>query len=215
MRALLLALPLLAGLMAAETPAWAQTASPPSPQAPAPSADERAVADVFEKAQTALEQRRGGTASDLMVMGNLAALEAIREAARSGDSIRLGKLEPADRFAALGLRRHLSPTELRRMDLGGLADHALKQEWLGPNVIRQAALGPVRVRGDRATALLLVNNKPAIVQADFLREPAGWRIDLTNVLMIGNQFLKGFAAMNGKTEDAYIEELLRKLPVKK
>lgn len=210
MRALLLAL-----LLAAGTPAWAQTTSPPAPQAPAPSADERAVADVFAKAQAALTQRRGSTAVGLLSTGSVARLNAIREAARSGDSVRLGRLEPAERFAALGLRRNLSSSELRRMDLGGLADHALEKGWLGPNLIRQAALGPVRVRGDRATALLLVNNRPAIVQADFLREPAGWRIDLTNTLMIGNQFLKGFAAMNNKSEDAYIDELLKKLPVRK
>lgn len=211
MRALLLALLLLA----AGTPAWAQSTSPPAPQAPAPSADERAVADVFAKAQAALSQRRGSAAVGLLSTGSVARLNAIREAARSGDGVRLGRLEPAERFAALGLRRNLSSTELRRMDLGGLADHALEKGWLGPNLIRQAALGPVRVRGDRATALLLVNNRPAIVQADFLREPAGWRIDLTNTLMIGNQFLKGFAAMNNKSEDAYIDELLKKLPVRK
>lgn len=210
MRPLLLAL-----LLAAASPAWAQTAPPPAPQAPAPSAEERAVADVFAKAQAALAQRHGAAAVGLLSTGSVARLNAIREAARSGDSVRLGRLEPAERFAALGLRRNLSSGELRRMDLGGLADHALEKGWLGPNVIRQAALGPVRVRGDRATALLLVNNRPAIVQADFLREPAGWRIDLTNVLMVGNQFLKGFAAMNNKSEDAYIEELLKKLPVRK
>lgn len=214
MRALPLAL-LLAAAMPMANPAWAQTTSPPAPSAPAPSADERAVAEVFAKAQSALAQRRGATAVGLLSSGSVARLNAIREAARSGDGIRLGKLEPAERFAALGLRRNLSSTELRRLDLGGLADHALEKDWLGPNVIRQAALGPIRVRGDRATALLMVNNRPAIVQADFLREPAGWRIDLTNTLMIGNQFLKGFAAMNNKSEDAYIEELLNKIPVKK
>ncbi|HEY0832547.1 MAG TPA: hypothetical protein VGE72_01450, partial [Azospirillum sp.] len=111
----------------------------------------------------------------------------------------------------LGLRRHVPPAELRRLEVADLADHAMKRGWLGPNVIRQAALGPVRVRGDRASALLLVDSKPALVPADFVREAGGWRIDLTSVFTFGGQMLKGFAAMSGKTEEAYIGDLLDKL----
>ncbi|HYG86432.1 MAG TPA: hypothetical protein VD978_09255 [Azospirillum sp.] len=188
----------------------AVAAPPPPPQ----SEEEKQVSAVFEKARSALQQKRGAAVVPLLSQATVQKLESVRTAARNGDMVAIGRLEPGEKFAAMGLRRYLSPTELRRMGLGDLTDHAVQQGWLGPNVIAQSALGPVRVRGDRASALLLVDNKPALVPADFVREGGNWRIDLTSVFNFGGQMLKGFAAMSGKTEDAYINDLLDRLPTK-
>ncbi|WP_431856298.1 hypothetical protein [Azospirillum sp.] len=184
----------------------------PQPQAPQPSEEERQVAAVFEKARGALRQGKGSAVVPLLSQATVQKLETVRVAARNGDQVAIGRLEPGEKFAAMGLRRHLPPADLRRMSLGDVADHAMQQGWLGPNVIARSSLGPVRVRGDRASALLLVDNRPALVPADFVREAGGWRIDLTNVFSYGGQMLRGFAAMSGKTEDAYIVDILDRLP---
>lgn len=181
---------------------------------PTPGPDERAITAVFESARKALEDRKGAAAVELLSRDSVRRLEGVRQAAISGMASKLDPLPAADRFAALGLRRYVSPAELRRKSLGQLADHGLKEGWLGPNIIRRAALGAIRVAGDRATALLLVDHKPSVVQADFVREGAVWRIDLASVLHVGSTFIKGFAAINGKTEAQYIDELLAKLPAK-
>lgn len=183
-----------------------------APPTSAPSEEEKQVAALFEKARGALSQGKGSAVVPLLSQATVQKLESVRTAARNGDQMAIGRLEPGEKFAAMGLRRHLPPSELRRMSLGEVADHAVKQGWLGPNVIAQSALGPVRVRGDRASALLLVDNRPALVPADFVREAGGWRIDLTNVFTYGGQMLRGFAMMSGKTEDAYIGEILDRLP---
>ncbi len=183
-----------------------------APPASAPTEEEKQVAAVFETARGALRQGKGSAVVPLLSRATVQKLEAVRTAARNGDQVALGRLEPGEKFAAMGLRRHLPPSELRRMSLGDIADHAVKQGWLGPNVIAQSGLGPVRVKGDRASALLMVDNRPALVPADFVREGGAWRIDLTNVFTYGGQMLRGFAAMSGKTEDAYIGEILDRLP---
>lgn len=212
MRAHLLA----ALLLLAPAPPAAAAADVPPPVAPVPTGeDERAVSAAFDAVRTALLRGRGRTAVDLLSHDSVRALEAIREAARTGGEARLQRLPPAERFAALGLRRYLSPSDIRRKSLGELADHALKERWLKPDTVRDAALGPIRVKGDRATALLLVNHRPALIQADFVREGGVWRFDLANVLHVGNQFLRGFAAVGGKSEDAFIQDLLTKLPPKR
>jgi len=187
----------------------------PALAAPPPaSPEEREVAAVFESARTALSQKRGAAVVPLLSRASLDKLEAVRTAARSGTDAGITRLEPAEKFAAMGLRRYVSPSDLRRMSLGDLADHGIKQGWLGPNVIGSSGLGPVRVKGDRASAILMVDNRPAMVPADFVREGGKWRIDLANVFTFGSQMLKGFAAMSGKGEDAYIADLLEKLPAK-
>ncbi len=185
-------------------------AAPPPPQ----SVEEKQVSAVFEKARTALQQKQGAALAPLLSQATVQKLESVRMAARKGDMVAISRLEPAEKFAAMGLRRYLSSTELRRMELGDLVDHAVQKGWLGPNVIAQSTLGPVRVKGDRASALLLVNNKPALVPADFVREGGNWRFDLTSVFSFSGQMLKSVAAMSGKTDDAYINDLLDRLPAK-
>ncbi|MGQ9365589.1 hypothetical protein [Azospirillum sp. ST 5-10] len=183
--------------------------------APEPSPEERAVAAVFDKARAALAEGRGAAVLPLLSRDSAAALEDVRRAARAGDRASLAKLGPAEKFAALGLRRYLSPAELRRMKAADIADHALAKGWLGPNVIAQSALGPVRVRGDRASALLLVKNKPSPVPADFVREGGQWRIDLTGVLKFGGAMLQSLAALAGKTDEVFITDLLDKLAARR
>lgn len=179
---------------------------------PRATAEEREVAAAFDTAKAALSAQRGREAVPLLSRASVKALESVRNAARAPGDSALDRLEPAERFAAMGLRRYLGPAELRRMSVGDIADHALKQGWLGPNIIARSALGPVRVKGDHASGLLMVDNRPALVPADFVREGGAWRIDLANVFSFGSQMLKGFAAMSGKSETAYITDLLDKLP---
>jgi len=197
-------LSLLLFLVLFAAPAVAANPPPADPE-------ERKVAAVFEQARTALQQGRGSAVVPLLSRATVDKLEAVRRAAKAGDRASLEHLGPGEKFAAMGLRRHVPPAELRRLELASLADHAVRQGWLGPNIIKQSALGPVRVKGDRASALLMVDNKPALVPADFVREAGGWRIDLTSVFNFGGQMLKGFAAMSGKSEEAYIGDLLDKL----
>lgn len=187
----------------------------PAAAAPPPgSPEEREVAAVFESARTALSQKRGAAVVPLLSRASVDKLETVRDAARSGGDAGLNRLEPAEKFAAMGLRRYVGPADLRRMSLSDLADHGIQKGWLGPNIIASSGLGPVRVKGDRASALLMVDNRPALVPADFVREGGKWRIDLTNVFTFGSQMLKGFAAMSGKSDEAYIADLLEKLPAK-
>lgn len=196
-------------LLLAATPAVA------APPPPAPTEEERQVATVFDTARGALQQGKGSALVPLLSRATVQKLESVRTVARNGDQVAIGRLEPGEKFAAMGLRRHLTPADLRRMNLGDITDHAVKQGWLGPNVIARSRLGPVRVKGDRASALLLVDNKPAMVPADFVREGGAWRIDLTSVFTFGGQMLKGFAVMSGKTEEVFINDLLDRVPAKK
>ncbi|WP_207455333.1 hypothetical protein [Azospirillum sp. SYSU D00513] len=214
MRSLSRSLFLSLSLALAAVPALAPLTASPALAAPeAPSPEERQVTATFETARKALAAKRGSAVVPLLSEASVAKLEKVQAAARN-PATRIDGLDPGEKFAVMGLRRYVSPAELRRMTLGDLADHAMKNGWLGPNAIARSALGPVRVRGDRASAILLVDNRPAMVPADFVREGGVWRIDLTNVFSYGGQMLQGFAAMSGKTEEAFITGLLERLPGK-
>lgn len=186
--------------------------SAPPVLAAAPRAPEEApVVAAFERARGALSAGRGAEVLGMLTKGSVAKLDAVRTAAHAGDGPSLDRLDSAGRFAALGLRRFLSPAELRRMKTGDIADVALKKGWLGPNIISQAVLGPVRVKGDRANAVVMVDGRPSLVQADFMREGGQWRIDLTQLFNTSSAMLDSFAAIAGKSERQFTDELLEKL----
>jgi hypothetical protein len=174
--------------------------------------DERAVTQVFETARTALAEKRGAVAIQLLTHTSLDRLESLRRAAHNGDAASLRGLGPSERFAVQGLRRYVPAGDLRTMKVSDLANQALRQGWLGPNVIARSRLGPIRVKGDQATALLMVDNRPSLVQADFVREGGAWRIDLANLFFLGDAMLSSMSVLSGKSEDDYIADLLNRLP---
>ena len=184
-------------------------AAPAKP--PAPTLDLRRISETFENARAALAARRGAEVLPLLSRESRRRLEEIHRAARTGDGAAMQRLGPGERFAAQGLRRFVKPEELRRMSLGEVADLAIARGWLGPNIIARSSLSRATVVGDRATGRLMVDHKPALVPADFVREGGQWRIDLTMVFTYAGQMLTGMAAMSGKTEAAYIDELLNRL----
>lgn len=203
-----LANPVVAAQLEQSRPSQGQ-AAPAKPAAP--TLDQRRIAETFENARTALAARRGAEVLPLLSRESRRRLEAVHSAARSGDGVAMQRLGPGERFAAQGLRRYVKPADLRRMSLGEVADLAIARGWLGPNIIARSSLARASVAGDRATARLLVDHRPALVPADFVREGGQWRIDLTTVFTYGGQMLSGMAIMAGKTEAVYIDELLDRL----
>lgn len=174
-------------------------------------ADEAMIGETFVAARTALQDQDGAAAVATLSRATRERVEDIRTAALAGTRAALAPLSPAERFAALGLRHHMTPAEIRARDAAGLAEHALAQGWLGPNIIRQAGLGRVSVRGDRATGTLVVDGQPVLVPAGFVREEGTWRIDLDQTLAVADALIGTTAALSKKTEDEVVSEMLLRL----
>lgn len=174
-------------------------------------ADEAMIGETFVAARTALQDRNGAAAIATLSRATRERVEAIRDAALSGTRASLTPLSPAERFAALGLRHHMAPAEIRSRDAADLVEHALAQGWLGPNIVRQAALGRVSVRGDRATGTLLIDGQPVLVPAGFVHEDGAWRIDLGQTLAVADALIGTTAALSKKTEDEVVSDLLLRL----
>lgn len=174
-------------------------------------AERQGVIATFGKAQSLLAAGNGAGALALLSRPTLARVETIHTTALSSDKRKVAALGPSERFAAVGLRHFLTSTQLRRMSVPDLANHALSNGWLGPNIIAQSSLGNVTVNGDRAVATVLVKNKPTLVPAEFVRENGAWRIDLVKTLTLSDGLLRTFATLNGQTEDGAIASLLERL----
>jgi hypothetical protein len=171
--------------------------------------DQADIVDTFAAARAALLNRDSGTVTGLLSRGTLDRAERIRAGAAAGDGAGLGRIGPSEKFAVLGLRQNLKPADIQKRDIPGLIDYALHKPWLGADVLRQAELTNVSVKGDRATGTVMVNGRPVMVPASFVREGGRWHVDLVPALDMSDALLRMNAAMQNKSEDTVVAEVLQ------
>jgi hypothetical protein len=167
--------------------------------------DVAAVSETFVAARQALLAKDGRGVLELLSRDSLARVERTRKAALDGD---VTGLAPSEKFGALGLQRFLKPAELKRMTPAQIVEFGLQKNWLGPNIITQAGMEKVSVRGDRASGTLVVNQRPVMVPADFVREGGDWRVDLTRAMDLTDAIVRGTAMATKRSEDAVVREIL-------
>jgi len=167
--------------------------------------DVAAVSETFIAARQALLAKDGRSVLELLSSDSLARVERTRKAALNGD---INGLAPSEKFGALGLQRFLKPADLKRMTPAQIVEFGLQNNWLGPNIITQAGMEKVSVRGDRASGTLVVNQRPVMVPADFVREGGDWRVDLTRAMDLTDAIVRGTAMATKRSEDAVVREIL-------
>lgn len=181
-------------------------------------ADARKTADhaaaepsrLFETLRDAARQGDGRRLADALSKNSVTRLEAVRAAARlNGEADR--RLSPAERLAAGALRRAVTPAELNRKNIGELAADALSHRGAFGRDIDQATLGPMQVKGDRASAPLLARGQPTLFTADFIREAGQWKVDLGPSIKRGDMMLMGMAMMKGGDEGVIIDGILSRI----
>ncbi|WP_207480268.1 hypothetical protein [Arenibaculum pallidiluteum] len=202
---------LVAGGLAAGalTPAMGQAQGSPDSAAEARQrAEETAVGEAFVGVRAALRDRDGAAVLASLSQEDRQRLDRIRAAAGEGKG--LSALGPSERFAALGLRHYMKPADIKRRDAAGLAEYALDQRWLDPRDIGRAGLSRVRVQGDRASGTLVIDNKPQIVPANFVKEQGRWKLDLSPTLQMTDALIRTQAGLTRRTEDQVIVEILER-----
>ena len=173
--------------------------------------DQRArqqIATLFATARAALAAGDGVTLLAQLSRGSLARLEAIRNAARLGSAAPLTGFSPSEKLGVLGLRKHFTAAELRRLHTSELIGRAARARWLKPETVREAELGAVALAGSRASAPVLIDGKPSIAHADFLREGGQWRLDLTRTTSTADTLLRVLIPLSGQPEETYLGRLL-------
>lgn len=172
--------------------------------------EEAAIRKLFDSLRAAAAKGDGKGLTAGLSTHTLARLEAVRASARhlGGGAAATRGLSPAERLAAGGLRRVATPADLNRKGLDDLATAALARHKNLRRDLDKAALGPLRVAGDRASAPLLAEGQPTLFSADFVRDSGAWKLDLGPSLKRGDLLLAGMAAMKGVSEDVLIETIL-------
>ena len=166
------------------------------------------VAAVFAAERMALADGDGAAALAQLSRASQARLEVIRNAARLGATAPLNGFSPSEKLGVLGLRRHFTPDQLRRLRTPELIGQALGSRGLKPETVRTAELGPLNLSGNRASAPLLIEGQPSLARAEFVREGGQWRIDLGRSTSAADSLLRMLIQLSGKSEEVYLGRLL-------
>jgi hypothetical protein len=114
----------------------------------------------------------------------------------------------ADKFT-ITLARHLTPhAQLLAMNGQTFFEYAVNQGWVGKNSVSKLSLGDLGVSGNFAIGKAVVQGKIAPFHWHFYKEEGSWKIDLTEMLKIGEVSFIHLQKKSGKTEEAFIFNLV-------
>lgn len=191
-------LPLLVGIAAA--PSSAQDA-------------EAEIRAVFEAYRTAAIEQDGDAAAEAVSASSLAASARHVALALDADSATVAALPLVDRYTVLAMRHRVAPDTLRAFDGRAAYAYGIRNGWTDGLALRLVSLGDVTVRGDSATATVLVADvpQPDATPFPFVRTDGRWRLDVARMAIEAAGEFRDMVAASGMADDAFILYALRML----
>ena len=105
------------------------------------------------------------------------------------------------------------PFPLRsNLTLGTLLQRITDRHLFNPHDIRQIALGPVSISGNRASAEVYYQGTLTALRLPFLKEGDAWKIDVMALLPYAEVLMRVDRAIKGETQAQQVDQLVSKLP---
>jgi len=155
--------------------------------------------------QTALMERNGRAAVELVNAETTAYYQRIREQALYAPPEHVRRLSLPDRIQVLLVRSAIDTARLKEMDGEDLFRYYVNEGWSGGGAgLRRVQLADFQIRGDVATAAQMEGDKPSPLRWRFEREAHRWRIDLTALLPLADRAMRHALAQTPLTEDQFV-----------
>jgi len=122
------------------------------------------------------------------------------------------QLPLSDKIAVLTLRHTTTDEALLAMNAQNFMMQSM-DKGLKKNINTQNTLGTITIKGNTATAPLVVNGKPSPVAMTFVKEGTAWKYDYTALLNNMNQMMQMFAAQ--ANNEAFLMQMLQGINGKK
>ncbi len=176
--------------LSAAAPANAD-ATAPSPSEPE-SPDLVAIRACFAAYKAALVSRDGAAAVEQVSTSTLEYYGQMRELALYAKQAELQQRSLTDQYMVLALRHRVGLTDLQSMTAKDVVRLAIEEGWTGDSEVTTLELGTVTVAGDRAKANLKMLGEPENSEFAFafVKEPDGWKLDITKLLFAAEAFLQ-------------------------
>ena len=177
--------------------------------------EEKAVAKAFEDYRSAILNKQGSVAVNLVTQRTIDDYQQQLDWALSADRQTVESLSLANRLQVLMLRHRIPAETLKGLDGASVFAYAVDQNWIGQNAIVRMSIGKVHVASNRATAEVRSDGKATSTRFQFAREKGKWRIDLIPLLQGADQALQIAARQKGMTENAFMYSMMESISGRK
>ncbi len=175
-------------IAAAPANADAAAPSPSEPESP----DLVAIRACFAAYKAALVSRDGAAAVEQVSTSTLEYYGQMRELALYAKQAELQKRSLTDQYIVLTLRHRVGLPDLQPMTAADVVRLAIEEGWTGDSEVKTLDLGTVTVDGNQARGNLKMLNEPENSEFAFVfvKEPEGWKLDITKLLFAAEAFLQ-------------------------
>lgn len=181
------------------------------PAASAADDDDAAVRKVFDAYKSAVLNGEGAAAANLLSAATVDYYVVMRDRALYAAEQEIRELEGMDMLMVLRLRDAIAADRLRQMTGYDLVTYAVAEGWVGKESVESLSITAVKVDGDTAVVDVLTEHGPYAGGLRFRREADAWKLDLLQVMQVGNAAFDQLARQQGVKREDFAFSLLEKL----
>lgn len=180
-------------------------------------AAQRAVVKAFDHFKKVVDRDDSIGTSQLLSRESLADYGRFRDLALYAPAAKVHAMTVGEKYFTLGLRQMSNAGAIKKMSNQDVFRFLMdKGMTMNKNLISKITLGKITVSGDTANAAVLINDKP-VKQLNLLllKESGQWKVDVRNLLKIGDEAIAKMVKEHHVTEDMIITQGLQALSKKR
>ena len=168
-----------------------------------------AIHECFDAYEKAVLNQDGTAAVKCVNASTLDYYQRMRDLALTGDAQTVQRLSIFDKVIVLQMRLRVPKGTLQGMTRESAFAYGIEKGWTDKSGVKQNSLGQVQVTGPDATGVHVFRGQPTEVRWKFQFENGEWKIDLFKFQAgVGAKVFEQMARQSGKSENAYVLELL-------
>jgi hypothetical protein len=177
---------------------------------PLPPSDRQGIQRCFVAYKQALMAKQGDLAVEQVSATTLTYYGKIRDLALRGDGATVRSQPLTDQYIILALRQRVGLKTLLPMTDKEVFSLGIREAWIGKRGLREASIGAVTVKGDRAEVVLVIKGTtdPAWPHFVFLKEQKEWKIDITDLLPVAEKIFQQWYAVSKASDNLSTDTFL-------
>ncbi|MFN4008010.1 MAG: hypothetical protein ACK4HE_10910 [Chitinophagaceae bacterium] len=167
---------------------------------------------LYKAYETAVDNKDTKAILSMLSTSSKQYFDKILRLAQKAKKSEVMQLPLSDKIAVLTLRHTTTDQELLTMNAQSFMMQSM-DKGLKKKINTVTTLGTVNIKGNTATAPLIVNGKPSPVTMTFVKEGTTWKYDYTALLNNMNQMMQMLAAQ--ANNEAFLMQMLQGINGKK
>jgi len=175
---------------------------------------EKLIKDCFYNYKSAILNGDGKMAVEYVDSRTINYYDDMANKSVTSDSLALDSLSLVDKLMIVSIRFRTPNEQIKNFDGQSLFVYAVESGMIGKNSLLKNGIGDIYIDKDFAAAKFVADGKVTSINYHFYKEES-WKIDLTEILPLGNSVMKKMLDKSGKSEYDFLFDLLETITGKR